>query len=53
MSAGTHGWTTAAGTGRLIFPAHFPTPTGGTLERDGKEFRFTFCGQDHACFGGD
>ncbi len=40
-----------AGTGRLIFPAHFPTPTGGTIVRDGKDFRFTFCGEDHACFG--
>jgi glyoxylase-like metal-dependent hydrolase (beta-lactamase superfamily II) len=40
-----------AGTGRLIFPAHFPTPTGGTIARDGKDFRFTFCGEDHACFG--
>jgi glyoxylase-like metal-dependent hydrolase (beta-lactamase superfamily II) len=41
-----------AGTGRLIFPAHFPTPTGGMIERDGRDFRFTFCGEDHACFGG-
>ncbi len=29
-----------ANTGRLIFPAHFPSPTGGTIERDGKDFRF-------------
>ena len=29
-----------ADTGRLIFPAHFPSPTGGTIERDGKDFRF-------------
>ncbi len=41
-----------AGTGRLIFPAHFPTPTGGTIARDGKDFHFTFGGDDHACFGG-
>ncbi|MBX9844712.1 MAG: MBL fold metallo-hydrolase [Xanthobacteraceae bacterium] len=41
-----------ADTGRLIFPAHFPTPTGGTIARDGKDFRFTFCGEDHACCGG-
>ncbi|MBN8935067.1 MAG: MBL fold metallo-hydrolase [Rhizobiales bacterium] len=34
-----------AGTGRLIFPAHFPTPTGGTIERDGKDFHFSFCGE--------
>jgi len=40
------------GHGRLIFPAHFPSPTGGTIERDGKDFRFTFCGEDLACFGG-
>lgn len=40
-----------ADTGRLIFPAHFPTPTGGTIARDGKDFRFTFCGEGHACFG--
>jgi hypothetical protein len=40
-----------AGTGRLIFPAHFPSPTGGTIERDGADFRFKFCGEDHACFG--
>jgi glyoxylase-like metal-dependent hydrolase (beta-lactamase superfamily II) len=40
-----------AGTGRLIFPAHFPTPTGGTIARDGAGFGFTFCGESHACFG--
>jgi glyoxylase-like metal-dependent hydrolase (beta-lactamase superfamily II) len=40
-----------AGTGRLIFPAHFPTPTGGTIARDGKGFCFTFCGENHACTG--
>ena len=34
-----------ADTGRLIFPAHFPSPTGGTIERDGKDFRFTFDGE--------
>jgi glyoxylase-like metal-dependent hydrolase (beta-lactamase superfamily II) len=31
-----------ANTGRLIFPAHFPSPTGGTIERDGRDFRFIF-----------
>ncbi len=41
-----------AGTGRLIFPAHFPTPTGGTIERDGADFRFKFCSEERACFGG-
>jgi glyoxylase-like metal-dependent hydrolase (beta-lactamase superfamily II) len=34
-----------ANTGRLIFPAHFPSPTGGTIERDGKDFRFIFDGE--------
>ena len=34
-----------ANTGRLIFPAHFPSPTGGTIERDGKGFRFIFDGE--------
>jgi glyoxylase-like metal-dependent hydrolase (beta-lactamase superfamily II) len=41
-----------ANTGRLIFPAHFPTPTGGTIARDGQDFRFTFSGEDDACAGG-
>ena len=31
-----------AGSGRLVFPAHFPSPTGGTIERDGNGFRFIF-----------
>jgi len=34
-----------ANTGRLVFPAHFPSPTGGTIERDGKDFRFIFSGE--------
>jgi hypothetical protein len=34
-----------ANSGRLIFPAHFPSPTGGTIERDGKDFRFAFAGE--------
>jgi glyoxylase-like metal-dependent hydrolase (beta-lactamase superfamily II) len=37
-----------ADTGRLIFPAHFPTPTGGLIERDGKDFRFRFSGEAKA-----
>ena len=37
-----------ANTGRLIFPAHFPSPTGGTIERDGKDFRFIFDGEAQA-----
>jgi glyoxylase-like metal-dependent hydrolase (beta-lactamase superfamily II) len=31
-----------AGSRRLIFPAHFPNPTGGTIERDGNAYRFVF-----------
>ena len=34
-----------ADTGRLIFPTHFPTPTGGTLARDGQGYRFVFDGE--------
>jgi glyoxylase-like metal-dependent hydrolase (beta-lactamase superfamily II) len=34
-----------AGSGRLIFPAHFPTPTGGRIDRDGKDFHFTYDGE--------
>ncbi len=37
---------TAAG---WCFPAHFPTPTGGVIERDGKDFRFTFSGETAPC----
>jgi glyoxylase-like metal-dependent hydrolase (beta-lactamase superfamily II) len=37
-----------AGTGRLIFPAHFPHPTGGSIERDGKDFHFTFLGEERS-----
>jgi glyoxylase-like metal-dependent hydrolase (beta-lactamase superfamily II) len=38
-----------ANTGRLVFPAHFPTPTGGLIERDGKDFQFTFSGESAPC----
>ncbi len=38
-----------ANTGRLIFPAHFPSPTGGTIERDGNDFSFTFAGESAPC----
>jgi glyoxylase-like metal-dependent hydrolase (beta-lactamase superfamily II) len=31
-----------AGTGNLIMPHHFATPTSGTIERAGKGFRFDF-----------
>ena len=34
-----------ADTGRLVFPAHFPTPTGGTIVRDGTAYRFIFDGE--------
>lgn len=34
-----------ANSGRLIFPNHFPTPTGGTIERDGTSYRFVFDGE--------
>jgi glyoxylase-like metal-dependent hydrolase (beta-lactamase superfamily II) len=36
---------THAGSGRLIFPNHFPTPTGGRIERDGSFYRFAFDGE--------
>ena len=31
-----------ANSGRLIFPTHFPSPTGGRIERDGASYRFQF-----------
>jgi glyoxylase-like metal-dependent hydrolase (beta-lactamase superfamily II) len=34
-----------ANTGRLVFPAHFPSPTAGTIERDGDTYRFVFDGE--------
>jgi glyoxylase-like metal-dependent hydrolase (beta-lactamase superfamily II) len=34
-----------AGTGRLVFPTHFPSPTGGTIERDGEAYRFVYDGE--------
>ena len=34
-----------AGTGRLIFPTHFPSPTGGRIERDGAAYRFVYDGE--------
>ena len=37
-----------ANSGRLIFPTHFPSPTGGNIERDGKAYRFAFCGEGEA-----
>jgi glyoxylase-like metal-dependent hydrolase (beta-lactamase superfamily II) len=35
-----------ADSGRLVFPAHFPSPTGGVIARDGKTYRFAFWGED-------
>jgi glyoxylase-like metal-dependent hydrolase (beta-lactamase superfamily II) len=32
-----------AGSGRIVFPAHFPSPTGGTIERDADAYRFVYC----------
>jgi glyoxylase-like metal-dependent hydrolase (beta-lactamase superfamily II) len=34
-----------AGSGRLIFPTHFPSPTACRIDRDGKAYRFTFDGE--------
>jgi glyoxylase-like metal-dependent hydrolase (beta-lactamase superfamily II) len=34
-----------AGSGRLVFPTHFPSPTGGTIERDGAAYRFIYDGE--------
>ncbi len=34
-----------ANSGRLIFPTHFPSPTGGRIERDGTAYRFVYDGE--------
>ena len=34
-----------ANSGRLIFPTHFPSPTGGRIARDGAAYRFVFDGE--------
>jgi glyoxylase-like metal-dependent hydrolase (beta-lactamase superfamily II) len=34
-----------AGSGRLIFPTHFPSPTGCTIERAGQAYDFTYSGE--------
>lgn len=34
-----------AGSGRLIFPSHFPGPSGVTIERDGADYCFAFDGE--------
>jgi glyoxylase-like metal-dependent hydrolase (beta-lactamase superfamily II) len=43
---------THADSGRLIFPTHFPTPTGGTIVRDGAGFNFLFDGERHPAIHG-
>jgi glyoxylase-like metal-dependent hydrolase (beta-lactamase superfamily II) len=37
-----------ADTGKIIVPAHFPSPTGGFIERDGAHYRFRYCGEARA-----
>ena len=39
-----------ANSGRLVFPAHFPNPTGGVIERSNGHFYFTFDGEEQHCF---
>jgi hypothetical protein len=39
---------THADSGRLVFPTHFPTPTGGTIARDGADYHFVFDGEDRS-----
>ena len=34
-----------ADTDMLVYPAHFPAPTGGRIERDGGEFSFRYMGE--------
>jgi glyoxylase-like metal-dependent hydrolase (beta-lactamase superfamily II) len=34
-----------ADSGRLVFPCHFPSPTGGRILRDGAGYRFVFDGE--------
>ena len=37
-----------ADSGRLVFPTHFPTPTGGTIARDGAGYDFVFDGERYS-----
>jgi glyoxylase-like metal-dependent hydrolase (beta-lactamase superfamily II) len=37
-----------ANTGRLVFPTHFPSPTGCRIERDGAAYRFVYDGENEA-----
>jgi glyoxylase-like metal-dependent hydrolase (beta-lactamase superfamily II) len=41
-----------ADSGRLIFPTHFPTPTGGRIARDGAEYDFVFDGEVRSAIRG-
>ena len=41
-----------ADSGRLIFPTHFPTPTGGTIARDGEGYDFMFDGERYSAIRG-
>ena len=34
-----------ANSGRLVFPTHFPSPTGCRIERDGEAYRFAYDGE--------
>jgi glyoxylase-like metal-dependent hydrolase (beta-lactamase superfamily II) len=43
---------THADSGRLVFPAHFPTPTGGTIARDGEGYDFMFDGERYSSIRG-
>jgi len=40
-----------ADTDALIFPAHFPSPTGGFIERRGDHYGFRFDGETNDNFG--
>jgi glyoxylase-like metal-dependent hydrolase (beta-lactamase superfamily II) len=39
-----------ANSGRLVFPTHFPNPTGGTIVRDGGDYRFVYDGESEPVF---
>jgi glyoxylase-like metal-dependent hydrolase (beta-lactamase superfamily II) len=39
-----------ANSDRLVFPTHFPNPTGGTIVRDGSDYRFVYDGEKQPVF---
>ena len=39
-----------ANSGRLVFPTHFPDPTGGTIVRDGADYHFIYDGEREPVF---